>query len=118
MEANTTFIETLFEKIVTYIKTSLELLKLEIIYKSVNIISSIAIRLIVIFFITLFLFFLSIGMAFFLGEWLGKIYYGFFAMAFVYIILTILFLVFQKQLIKNPICNFLIRKTISKDEDK
>jgi hypothetical protein len=118
MENGTTALETLFEKTLAYAKTSFELYKLEAVYKSVNIISSVTVGLIVFFVVVLFSLFLNIGMALLLGEWLGKFYYGFFAMAFIYMILAILFLLFQDQLIKNPICNFIIRKMIKKDENE
>jgi hypothetical protein len=118
MENGTTALETLFEKTVVYAKTSLELYKLEVVHKASNIISSVTVGLIVFFVVVLFSLFLNIGMALLLGEWLGKFYYGFFAMAFIYIILAILFLLFQNRLIKNPICNFIIRKMIKKDENE
>jgi hypothetical protein len=117
MENGTTTLETLFEKSANYVKTSFELYKLEAVYKSANIVSSIAVRLIVFWVVVLFSLFLNIGMTLLLGEWFGKLYYGFFAMAFIYIILAGLFLLFQDQLIKNPICNFIIRKMIKKDEN-
>ncbi|WP_310556960.1 hypothetical protein [Flavobacterium sp.] len=117
MKNSTTVLETLFEKTTVYVKTSIELYKLEAVSCLANIISSIAVRLIVFFVFVLFSFFLNIGMALFLGEWLGKVYYGFFAMALIYIFLAILFLLFQNQLIKNPICNFIIRKTTENNEN-
>jgi hypothetical protein len=118
MENSTTTLETLFEKTVVYAKTSFELYKLEAIYNAANLLSSMAVRLIVFLVVVLFSLFLNIGMALLLGEWLGKFYYGFFAMAFIYIILTGLFILLQDQLIKNPICNFIIRKMIKKDENE
>ncbi len=118
MENCTTPLEKLFEKTAVYAKTSFELYKLEAVHKAANIVSSIAVRFILFFFVVLFSLFLNIGMALLLGEWLGKFYYGFFAMAFIYIILAVLFLLFQNQLIKNPICNSIIRKTIKNNENQ
>ena len=117
MENGTKTLETLFEKTTAYVKTSFELYKLEVVYSLASIISSIAVRLIVFSVVVLFSLFLNIGMALLLGEWLGKLYYGFFAVSLIYIILMVLFLVFQEQLIKNPICSFIIRKMIKKDEN-
>ena len=43
-----------------------------------------------------------------IGEYLGQFYYGFFIMAGFYVLLGFIFILFQQELIKNPVCNFLI----------
>jgi hypothetical protein len=116
MENSTSTLETLFQKTVVYVKTSMELYKLEAVSKSANIISSMVVRLIVFLVGVLFFLFLNLGIALLLGEWLGKLYYGFFTMSLFYSILIGLFLLFKNQLVKNPITNFIARKIIKKDE--
>ncbi len=118
MENSATAFQTLFEKVTVYVQTSLELYKLEAISIASNMISSIATRVVLVIVVLLFSFFLNIGIALLLGKWLGEFYLGFFAMACFYLLLTILFLVFQEQLLKNPISSFIIQKMIKKDENE
>jgi hypothetical protein len=115
MENTAKSIEMLISKAEIYGKTSMELCKYDTIYKSANIISSLAVRLVVSIVFILFSLFLNIGLALMLGEYLGESYYGFFIMAGFYILMTILFLVFQDKWIKKPVCNFIIRKTLKKN---
>ncbi len=117
MENNTKTLETLFEKATVYVKTSIELYQLEAVYNSANIISSLLVRTVLAIVFVLFSLFLNIGIALLLGDWLGKLYYGFFAMSLIYVIFAVLFVLFQNQLIKNPICNFIIRKMVKNNEN-
>lgn len=116
MESYTTSIEKLISKVEDYSKVSIELCKYNAIYKSANIISSIVLRVILVIAFVLFSIFLNIGVAIFIGDYLGKFYYGFFIVAGFYMVIAILFILFQDKWIKNPVCNFIIRKTL-KDAD-
>ena len=118
MENCMTTLEKLFEKTEIYVKTSIELYKLEAVYKSANIISSITVKLIMAIVFVLFFLFLNIGMALLIGKYFGEWHYGFFAMALFYMLIAGIILLFQNELIKNPTCNFIIRKTIKKDESE
>lgn len=115
MENNETTIEKLFERAEAYAKTSLELYKYNTIDKSVDIFSILAARLAVTITVIVFLFMANIGLALWLGEMLGKTYYGFFAIAVFYLVLALLLYVFRKQWIKNPVANFIINKTVKED---
>jgi len=47
-----------------------------------------------------------------LGELLGKSYYGFFIVAGFYALLALIFSIFRKQLIKNPVNNSIIEQVL------
>jgi len=112
MENSTTNIEKLFEKAEIYTKTSFELCKFNAIYKSANIFSSLAVKLIIAIVVVLFLLFANIGLALWVGELLGEIYYGFFAIATVYLLFALLIFIFRNSWIKKPVSNFIISQSL------
>jgi hypothetical protein len=114
MENCSESLEKLISKAEIYSKTTLEICKYNTIYRSADLLSSIAVRLVLISIFVLFSLFLNIGFALMIGEYLGQIYLGFFVMAGFYVIIGFLFLLFQQELIKNPICNFIIKKILNK----
>ncbi len=74
MEQNTTTIEKLIEKAEIYSKNSLELLKYDVVYKSADIFSNLAVKLSITLVVVIFLLFINIGLAIILGEYLGRVY--------------------------------------------
>jgi polyferredoxin len=85
MEDNKNVIESLLEKAVDYGKTSYELIKLKALDKGLNFVSSFIPQFFVCVLIAVFMLFFSLGLAFWLGEILGKIYYGFLIVAGFYL---------------------------------
>jgi len=106
-------IETLLEGAVEYGKTTVELAKL----KAVDRISDIAASLLSALFVGaalfFFLFFASLGLAFWLGDILGKIYFGFFAVAAIYALTGILIHLFLSKWIRKIICNYIIELALN-----
>lgn len=115
MENSTATIEKLIEKAEVYSKTTLELCKFNAIYKAANLFSTLAIRLVLIIVVVLFSLMVNIGMALCLGEYLGKTYFGFFVIAFFYSILGFVLYLFRNRWIKNPVSNFIISQSLSKN---
>lgn len=94
METNASLIEPLLGRIQEYGKTSFELLKLQSLEKTVDVASTFLSRSLTVIFISLFALTLNIGVALWLGDLLGKNYYGFLAVAALYgIIGVILFFI-------------------------
>ena len=114
MENCSESIEKLISKAEVYSKTTFEICKYNTIYRSADILSSMAVRIVLMGVFVLFSLFLNIGIALMLGEYLGQFYYGFFVMAVFYILVGFVFILFQQELIKNPVCNFIIRKILNK----
>ncbi len=112
MDEQTGLIESLIEKGEQYGKTTLELLKLKTLDKSADVASNLVSWLIVLIFAVLFFLILNIGVALWLGELLGKSYYGFFIVAGFYALLALIFGIFRKQLIKDPVNNSIIEQVL------
>jgi hypothetical protein len=112
MTDNTTPIATLFDRAEDYGKTALNLLKLNAIDKSTDIVSSLISRIIVFMTVVLSLLIISIGGALWLGKLLGDSFYGFFIVGGLYAILAILLQVFRNQWIKYPVSNSIIKQML------
>jgi|ERR1035437_3901765 phosphoglycerol transferase MdoB-like AlkP superfamily enzyme len=113
MENPLSLIETLFEKTEHYAKTSAELIKLKAIDKSADVISTLTARLTVVVFIALFFLVLNIGIALWIGEMLGKSYYGFFIVAGFYALVGIVLYAFRDKWIKAPLKNSIITQALN-----
>ena len=101
-------IESLFEKAEDYSKTSIELLKLNAIDKTADMVSSILTRLTLFAVTTLFIFVITIGVALWVGELLGKTYLGFFVMGGIHVTIALLIYTFRREWIEKPIRQFII----------
>ena len=86
MEDKTNILDSLLERAYEYGDTSIELIKLKTLDKTTDVVSYLIPRSIVFGLIVSFMIFLNLGLAFWLGEILGKIFYGFFAVAGFYFI--------------------------------
>jgi hypothetical protein len=111
-EDNSKLIETLFERAAEYGKTSYELVKLKVIDKTTDTVSSFIPHSIVLILIGSFLIFLNLGLAFWLGEIVGKIFYGFFIVAGFYGITGIIMHFFMHKWLKKRISNYIIKLLI------
>ena len=105
-------IETLFEKAVKYSQTSMELIKLQAINQSSDFASFLSVRIVLSIVAFLFLMSTTIGLSLWIGDLLGKYYYGFFVIAGVYMIICILLYRFRNRWIKIPVKNILIKQFI------
>ena len=113
MENHATLIGKLFEKAERYTMSSVELYKLKVIDKSADVISTLTARMAVILFITLFFLILNIGIALWIGETLGKSYYGFFIVAGFYALVGIVLYLFRNRWIKEPLRNSIITQALN-----
>ena len=113
MENNKELIEALSERTIEYVKTSIELVKLKTLDKAADVISSFVPRFIVFVLIFSLLFFINLGIAFWLGEILGKTYYGFYIVAAFYGLLGIILQFFLHKWVKNIISNLFIKPIAS-----
>ena len=103
-------IEALYDKSKDYVETQMELLRLKAIDKASTLISSLASQIIFLVFMLIGLSLLNIALGFWLGDLLGKVYYGFFALAAFYFIVGLIIYAVRKNSIDNPIRNALIDK--------
>ncbi len=112
MEDNPNMIELLIERAGEYSKSSYELLKLKTLNKTSDAVSSIIPLTVWYILIASFLLFLNLGVAFWVGEILGNIFYGFFAIAAFYIVMALVFRLFFYKWMKRAIENYIIKKAL------
>lgn len=112
MEDQVKLIETLLEKATDYGKTSYELLKLKALDKTSDMVSSIIPYTIVFILFASFMLFLNLGLGFWLGEILGKTFYGFLIIAAFYGLIGLILHLFMHNWLKNIICNYFIKQIL------
>ncbi len=113
MESTTDHIETLFEKTKHYTQTSVELYKLKAVDKSADIISTLASRIAIAVFVILFMLTINIGISLWLGDILGKNYYGFLIVSAFYGIGAIVFYAMRNRWIKTSVRNSIIEQALN-----
>jgi len=112
METTTSSIEPLLQRAEEYGKTTLELLKLKSLDKVATVAAAMISRLILISILVFFVFTLTVAVALWLGEVLGKNYYGFLVVASFYALLAIiLFLI--RPLIKTGVNNSIVKQLLN-----
>jgi hypothetical protein len=109
MEDKNNLLDSLLESATDYGLTSFELIKLKALDKSTDIVSSLIPYSVFILLISSFLLFLNLGIAFWLGELLGKLYYGFFLVAGFYILAGLIIRFFLFNWIKRLIGDYFVK---------
>lgn len=112
MEDQTNLIETLIEKATDYGQTSYELAKLKMLDKSSLVIASLLSNVVVLTIISLFMLFLNLGLAIWMGQIIGQIYFGFFVVAGFYGILSILVYTLLRKWIMKKIGDSFIKQVL------
>ncbi|AXP79619.1 hypothetical protein CJ739_521 [Mariniflexile rhizosphaerae] len=114
MDTIATNIELLYEKAKDYAEINIELGKLYAIDKIADVASSILSRLVITMGVAMVVLFLSIGLSLYLGELLGKDYFGFLVVSGFYLIVTICISFYRDKIIKAPVANLFIEKLLKK----
>lgn len=112
MQDQTTLIEPLLERAEAYGKTSYALLKLKAIDKTADLGSTFISRGAAILFFMLFLLSTNIGISLWLGDVLGKSYYGFFCVAGLYAVVGVVLYFFTHSSLKNKIGNAIVSQML------
>lgn len=107
----------LYEKAEQYSKTSLELIKLNAIDKSSDVISSLAVVITLTLIGAMFTLFFNIGIGFMIGKMLNNYAIGFLIVSGFYVILGIVVFIYKKSLIKDPIDNLVVGKLMMSKND-
>ncbi|MEO6914664.1 MAG: hypothetical protein ABI151_02605 [Chitinophagaceae bacterium] len=110
METPSEHVEYLFKNAGHYIENKAELLKLKIIDKSSDLVSSLVEKILLFVMILIFFFFFNVAVALLIGYWLGESFYGFFIVAGFYGIVGLIIHFSREKLIRTPITNSLIEK--------
>jgi hypothetical protein len=112
METPRDLIEELYERGEAFGKTTIELTKLKALETTTVVATALIWRLSVIIMFSLFALVLNIGIALWLGEWLGKSYYGFFIVAGFYLTAGIVLHFFLHNWIKKPVSDLIITQAL------
>lgn len=112
MEEKTNLLGSLIDIATDYGKTSIELVKLKALDKTTDIVSSLIPLSIVVVFILSFLLLLNLGIAFWLGDIIGKTAYGFLVVAGFYLITAISVRLFFYKWIKRLVGDYLVKRLI------
>lgn len=112
MENIATDIELLYNKAEKYTKTSFELLQLNTIDKTSDVISSLAVITSMVIIVAMFILFINIGISLLIGKLLNDYAMGFFLISGFYFIVALIVFVFRKTFIKIPIDNLIVSKLL------
>ena len=118
MENNSASIPNILAKTEKLTNTTVELYKLKMIKVGSCYLANIVSRVIISILIFLLVLFASIGAGFYLNNFFGNNYFGFLFVAAAYFLLTIIFFLFRDSLIKRPIQNSVIRKTLKNNYEE
>ncbi len=113
MENQASLVEVLFERTSQYTKKSIELYKLKTISKSADVISSLAVRFALTAIAVIFFLITNIGIALWVGEQLGRGYYGFFCVAGFYAFIGLIIYVFRNKWIKEPLRDTIVFQALN-----
>ena len=112
MESNAEMVQSLFEKTVDYGKTSFQLVKLKTLSKTSDITSTYLSRLVVLIFAFSFMLFMSLGLAIWIGEVLGKSFYGFFVVGLFFGLVGIFIHFFLHKWLKKILADYIIQQVL------
>ncbi len=110
MEEQTKKIESLISNTTEFAKTSFELVKIKAIEKAVDVISSVVPSAIAFSLIASFLLFVNLGLSLWLGEILGKTFYGFLIVGGFYGVSAIVVYLVFFEAIKRFVGNYLVKQ--------
>lgn len=112
MEEKKNEIDLLMSDAGDFLETKAALWKLKTIDTLVESVSTLASGVGIISMVVLFVLIISIGLALLIGDWLGKVYYGFFIIGGVYGLVCLVCYIFRDRWMKAPVSNILIRKLL------
>ena len=112
MPINTDYIEPLLQKAEAYGKTSLKIVQLKAAEKTALITAGLISRLVLLVSLCFFLVAVNTALALWLGELLGKNYYGFLVLALLYALVAALLLLMQ-PLLKKKVGNLIITQLLN-----
>ncbi|MDK2772735.1 MAG: hypothetical protein KYX68_10990 [Flavobacterium sp.] len=115
MEEQKIIIESLFEKVENYTKTSIELYKLKFIGKSSSLAASVLVYAFLIITLLFFVSFFNIALALVLGKWIGSYFLGFLVVAIFYLAISCLVLIFRDKISKNILETILLKILVTKN---
>ena len=112
MQSTGEHIESLISKATELAETKVELWKLKMVGKISETVSSLLSKIAIIILAGIALLILSLGAAFWIGEEMDNLYYGFFIVGGFYALAGLLVYIFRKSWIKKPVNDLIIEKIV------
>ncbi|MDI1255842.1 MAG: hypothetical protein PSV16_07055 [Flavobacterium sp.] len=116
MEEQATSLESLAQKAATYTKTNIDLFRLKSVDKISDAGSEIVTKTVFVLILSLIAILVNFGLAFWMGDLLGKTYYGFFSVALFYMILLLVIYYGKTKWIKVPVKNAIINNLLDEKQ--
>jgi len=112
MEDNTRLIESLLERAGEYGKTSYELVRLKVVDKTSDGISTFIPNTITVLIFSTVILFLNLGMALWFSKIFGELFYGFLLVAAFYVFVAFVYYFFMRKWFKRRLYDYLIRQLL------
>jgi hypothetical protein len=112
MEDNTKLVESLLERVADYGKTSYELVKLKVVDKTTDGLSSFLPNTVIAAIVCSFLLFVNLGLALWLGKIVGELFYGFFIVAAFYAFIAFVMHFFMRKWLKRILYDYMIKQLL------
>lgn len=107
----------MLERLQTYINNRIALIRIEIIEKTSQGFTFLFVAMVLTLLFTLFLFFLSLAAALFVGAAIGSLGLGFAIVAVFYLLVFLIALIFKHSFIEKPALNFSIKYLFSRHNE-
>lgn len=112
MDNIATNVELLYDKAKKYVDTSIDLLRLNAVDKTADVMSSLIARIIIVIIVAMFTLFINIGISLYIGKLIGAYYLGFVIISTFYLLIAILLYFYSNRFIKIPLTNLIIIKLL------
>jgi sterol desaturase/sphingolipid hydroxylase (fatty acid hydroxylase superfamily) len=112
MDNIATNVELLYDKAKKYVDTNIDLLRLNAVDKTADVMSSLIARIIIVMIVAMFTLFINIGISLYIGKLIGAYYLGFVIISTFYLLLAILLYFYSNRFIKIPLTNLIIIKLL------
>lgn len=116
MKEDPTLIDTLFKRVTEFSMTYIELIKLKTLDRASEIVSAVFPDFIISTLMLVFLLFINLGLAFWLGDVLGRVYLGFLLVAGFYLVLSLFFHFFMRGWVKRIASNYFVKQFFKQNQ--
>jgi len=109
---------SIFKTIKTYLETKYTIARLDVTEKIILVIGLLLQIIIVLMLLSVILFFLSLALANFLGNYWNDTSLGFLTVTGLYILILLIFIIFRKPILINPLNKTLIRLLLNQHKEE
>lgn len=111
-------VEELATHLKEYINNRIDAAKLNAAEKTSKIVAGFFARTILVVFVSLFVLFGGVSLAFVLGEWTGRLYLGFLIVACLFLVMGLLVWTLRDKLIRIPMMNSILQQLYNEEKDE